>query len=244
MQRITLARVTLPTISKMTSAPTPTDRPVLLEIPGTPTAEITAFPDPIPSISQLDAEPRSLFTTQRPFNPANVAPFPTTSFSSSNRTPPSVILSLDDFELAGLRESEDYENENDYYDSDYDSDGHARTPRLRRRRRRQKRGGRPAPSRAFSHQFDQAPLVPAIPDMRFEQHLLKSVAAQVEQGRSKRHIFWTTIVRDQVIMPFFNGFAWKLAGLWWLWVRMRRHGSAGGRGFWRGVWAGAHVYLR
>ncbi|KAI8060099.1 hypothetical protein BC940DRAFT_312759 [Gongronella butleri] len=63
---------------------------------------------------------------------------------------------------------------------------------------------------------------PSVPDQRFEKQFERSVNALKEQGASRTTIFLSAVVKDQVIMPFINGFVWCIAGHAWRWYRMPR----------------------
>ncbi|CAO3689635.1 unnamed protein product [Umbelopsis ramanniana] len=86
--------------------------------------------------------------------------------------------------------------------------------------------------------FDDAPQLPPIPDMRFEHQVNRSIEALQQKNASNIHIVLSVIVKDQVVMPFLNGFFWGIGALALRWYRYRpKHGNAQskGNGFWRGI---------
>jgi hypothetical protein len=62
---------------------------------------------------------------------------------------------------------------------------------------------------------------PTVPDMRFEKQFEKSVAHLQEKGASKMAIFWSVVIKDQIIVPFISGFTWNICSTAWKWYRMR-----------------------
>ncbi|KAI8337499.1 hypothetical protein BC941DRAFT_425396 [Chlamydoabsidia padenii] len=64
-------------------------------------------------------------------------------------------------------------------------------------------------------------LRPTVPDMRFEKQFERTVEGLKSNGASNMTIFLSAVVKDQVIMQFFTGFTWCLAGHVWKWYRLR-----------------------
>lgn len=62
---------------------------------------------------------------------------------------------------------------------------------------------------------------PTVPDMRFEKQFEKSVAHLQEEGASNMAIFWSVVIKDQIIVPFISGFTWNMCSTAWKWYRMR-----------------------
>ncbi|KAI9257385.1 hypothetical protein BDA99DRAFT_516297 [Phascolomyces articulosus] len=92
---------------------------------------------------------------------------------------------------------------------------------------------------------------PPVPDMRFEPQFRKSVAALREQGASNAQIFFSTVIVNQFIMPFINGFSWSLLSHVWRWWRVRdatkahtTASSSSGSSFIRGMKYGISKWFR
>jgi hypothetical protein len=62
---------------------------------------------------------------------------------------------------------------------------------------------------------------PTVPDMRFEKQFEKSVQHLIESGTSPMGIFWSAVIKDQIIVPFISGFTWSLCSNAWLWYRTK-----------------------
>lgn len=62
---------------------------------------------------------------------------------------------------------------------------------------------------------------PAVPDMRFEKQFEKSVQALREGGSSNIGIFFSAVIKDQILIPFVSGFTWSLCSNAWKWYRTR-----------------------
>lgn len=62
---------------------------------------------------------------------------------------------------------------------------------------------------------------PTVPDMRFESQFDKSVQHLIESGTSPMGIFWSAVIKDQIIVPFVSGFTWSLCSNAWLWYRTK-----------------------
>ncbi|KAI8382382.1 hypothetical protein BD560DRAFT_221929 [Blakeslea trispora] len=113
--------------------------------------------------------------------------------------------------------------------SDYDSDELARLADLQRRQTEMLRPD------IDNLEFDiddadldddfsitgRTPKPPTVPDMRFEKQFEKSVSHLKEQGASTWMILWSAVIKDQIIMPFVQGFIWSLGGTAWKWYRTR-----------------------
>ncbi|OBZ89733.1 hypothetical protein A0J61_02206 [Choanephora cucurbitarum] len=67
----------------------------------------------------------------------------------------------------------------------------------------------------------RTPKPPTVPDLRFEKQFEKSVLQLKEQGASTWMILWSAVIKDQIIMPFLQGFVWSLGGTAWKWYRTR-----------------------
>lgn len=88
---------------------------------------------------------------------------------------------------------------------------------------------------------------PAIPDMRFEKQFEKSVQVLREKGASNASIFFSAVIKDQIIIPFVSGFTWSLCSNAWKWYRTR--GVVNARspkkfGFFKGVQHGISEYTK
>jgi hypothetical protein len=62
---------------------------------------------------------------------------------------------------------------------------------------------------------------PTVPDMRFEKQFEKSVQALKENGASNVGIFFSAVIKDQILIPFVSGFTWSLCSNAWKWYRTR-----------------------
>ncbi|KAF7723813.1 hypothetical protein EC973_001597 [Apophysomyces ossiformis] len=77
---------------------------------------------------------------------------------------------------------------------------------------------------------------PAIPDLRFENQFNNSVNALQSQGATKSQIFFSVVIKDQLILPFISGFSWCLCSHLWRWWRVRgKHQQKESSAFWRGM---------
>ncbi|CAM0140619.1 unnamed protein product [Umbelopsis sp. WA50703] len=85
-------------------------------------------------------------------------------------------------------------------------------------------------------EFDNAPHLPPIPDMRFEKQINRSIEALQSKNASNLHIFLSVVLKDHIIMPFLNGFFWGIGAHAVRWYRYRpKHGTSKsqGNGYWR-----------
>jgi hypothetical protein len=80
-----------------------------------------------------------------------------------------------------------------------------------------------------------------VPDMRFEKQFEKSVQHLKENGASTLTIVWSTIIKDQIIMPFFSGFLWNVSGVAWKWYRTRGVVNSGNKQF--GIFKGVKYHV-
>ncbi|KAJ2955413.1 hypothetical protein NQZ79_g8586 [Umbelopsis isabellina] len=83
---------------------------------------------------------------------------------------------------------------------------------------------------------DHAPHMPPIPDMRFEKQINRSIEVLQAKNASALHIFLSVVLKDQIIMPFLNGFFWGIGAHAVRWYRYRpKHGTSEshGNGYWR-----------
>jgi hypothetical protein len=79
---------------------------------------------------------------------------------------------------------------------------------------------------------------PTVPDFRFEKQFDKAVSTLKEGGASNASVFFSAVVKDQIIMPFVTGFTWNVCSTAWKWYRAR--GVINARspkkfGFFRGI---------
>jgi hypothetical protein len=65
------------------------------------------------------------------------------------------------------------------------------------------------------------PKGPPVPDMRFEKQFEKAVLDLQAKGTSRFGIIWSTVIKDQIIVPFISGFAWSICSTAWKWYRIR-----------------------
>ncbi|KAI8393372.1 uncharacterized protein BYT42DRAFT_609169 [Radiomyces spectabilis] len=80
-----------------------------------------------------------------------------------------------------------------------------------------------------------AVLRPPMPDLRFGQQFNKTVENLQANGASGASIFFSAVIKDQIIIPFVSGFTWSLGSHLWRWYRPRRKpvnaGNSNGNGF-------------
>ncbi|KAI7907448.1 uncharacterized protein BX663DRAFT_490945 [Cokeromyces recurvatus] len=62
---------------------------------------------------------------------------------------------------------------------------------------------------------------PTVPDLRFEKQFEASLARLKENGASNISIFYSAVIKDQIIMPFISGFAWNVCSAAWKWYRTK-----------------------
>ena len=71
------------------------------------------------------------------------------------------------------------------------------------------------------HARDTQKKGPTIPDMRFEQQVDKSIHVLKEAGASNTQIFFSVVIKDQILIPFASGFVWSLCSNAWIWYRTK-----------------------
>ncbi|KAI8636839.1 hypothetical protein BD408DRAFT_76370 [Parasitella parasitica] len=80
---------------------------------------------------------------------------------------------------------------------------------------------------------------PTVPEMRFEKQVENSITQLQEKGASNASIFWSVVVKDNIIVPFVSGFAWNVCSTAWKWYRTRgvinARSPAKKFGFFRGI---------
>lgn len=79
---------------------------------------------------------------------------------------------------------------------------------------------------------------PTVPDFRFEKQFEKAVLSLKEGGASNTSVFFSAVIKDQIIIPFVSGFTWNICSTAWKWYRTR--GVVNARnpkkfGFFRGI---------
>ncbi|KAG0170093.1 hypothetical protein DFQ28_010946 [Apophysomyces sp. BC1034] len=75
---------------------------------------------------------------------------------------------------------------------------------------------------------------PAIPDLRFENQFSNSVKALQSKGATRSQIFFSVVIKDQIILPFLSGFSWSLCSHLWRWWRLRgKNQQKESSAFWR-----------
>ncbi|EIE80449.1 hypothetical protein G6F46_010571 [Rhizopus delemar] len=87
---------------------------------------------------------------------------------------------------------------------------------------------------------------PPIPDMRYEKQVETAIQNLRNKGTSPLGIFWTVVIKDQIIVPFISGFVWCVGTHAWSWYRSRGavKNSKKTIGFFRGLHHGISEWTK